>query len=59
MSAVWLPLLVVALLFGLRFVLVLGMFAVEWIEWRREQRTGELMEHLTMKGQHILERERR
>ena len=35
------------------------MFAVEWIEWRREQRTGELMEHLTMKGQHILERERR
>ena len=44
MSAIWLPLLVVALLFGLRFVLVLGMFAVEWIEWRREQRTGELMD---------------
>ena len=32
MSAAWLPLLVVALLFGLRFGLVLGMFAVEWIE---------------------------
>ena len=59
MGALWRHIRVGALLFGLPFVLVLGMFAVEWIEWRREQRTGELMEHLTMKGQHILERERR
>ncbi|KKK92890.1 hypothetical protein LCGC14_2698410 [marine sediment metagenome] len=59
MTTFWIIILGIGLPIGVCSFLVGVMLTAELIEWRRERRTGELMEHLTKEGQHILERERR
>jgi hypothetical protein len=58
MTTFWLVILGVGLPIGVSSFLVGAMLAGELIEWRRERRMGELLEHLAKEGQGILQRER-
>ena len=56
---IWFILGFFALMMVVCSVLLAGMIIVDLVDWRREERVGELMDSLARRGDEILERERR